>query len=417
MKLILLAGALCLCLNRPSMSENWPAWRGELGTGIANEPELPTHFSSTKNVTWKAALPAPGNSTPIIWDNNVFVTCPIKGGKVRSLICFDRQTGKQRWRYNVSFPDKETTHGDNPFCSGSPTTDGRLVYASFGSAGVVACDFAGNLVWKRDLGRLAHVFGSATTPVLYKNLLLVHRGPGDPTHIVALEKSNGKTVWDTIETGKNHKLYGSWSTPVIYRAGDHDEFALSMPGDLKGYDPLTGKELWRCAGLGPSNYPDTVIGDGVLIGVSGFRKSMMAVRMGGRGDITATHRLWHVEMTQQRIGSGVVRDGHLYVSNATGICECILVKTGKTVWKERLGGNLWGSILLAGDRLYVSNTQGEVFVMAASPKFELISKNEMKEHIKAAVAPSDGQLFIRTYENLYCIGKRNRSHEFRATTN
>lgn len=391
-----------------TLADNWPAWRGAAGTGIAVESNLPTEFSATKNVAWKAPLPAPGNSTPIVWEDHVFVTCPSDGGKTRSLMCLDRQTGKHRWQHDVAFPDEETAHNDNPFCSGSPTTDGRLVYASFGSAGVVACDFSGKVVWSRDLGRLAHVFGPATTPVLYKDLLLIHRGPGEPTHIVALDKRTGKTVWDQAESGKNDKLYGSWSTPVIYRAGDHDEFALSMPGELKGYDPLSGKELWRCAGLGPSNYPDTAIGDGVLIGVSGFQKSMMAVRMGGRGDITETHRLWHVEKTQQRIGSGVVRDGHLYVSNAPGICECILVETGETVWKERLGGNLWGSVLLAADHLYVSNTQGDVFVLAASPKFELIATNAMGEHIKAAIAPSDGQLFVRTYKNLYCIGERKR---------
>jgi hypothetical protein len=164
--------------------------------------------------------------------------------------------------------------------------------------------------------------------------------------------------------------------------------------------------LWRCGGLGPSNYPDTAIGDGVLIGVSGFHKSIMAVRMGGRGNITTTHRLWHVEKTPQRIGSGVVREGCLYVSDAIGICECILVKTGESVWKERLGGNLWGSILLAGDHMYVCNTQGVVFVLAASPSYKLIAKNAMEEHVKAAIAPSDGQLFIRTYKNLYCIGQR-----------
>lgn len=402
----LMSCLLILCTSHTSMADNWPAWRGAAGTGIANETNLPTRFSQTENVIWKAPLPGPGNSTPIVWENSIFVTCPVDGGKTRSLICFDRTTGKQRWRHDVDFPLKETAHNDNPFCSGSPTTDGQMVYASFGSAGVVACDFSGDVVWSRDLGRLAHVFGPATTPVLYKHLLLIHRGPGEPTHIVALDKRTGTTVWDASETGKNHKLYGSWSTPVIYRAGDHDEFALSMPGELKGFDPLTGKELWRCTGLGPSNYPDTAIGDGVLIGVSGFQKSMMAVRMGGRGDITSTHRLWHVEKTQQRIGSGVVRDGHLYVSNAPGICECIDVKTGDTVWKERLRGNLWGSIVLAGDRMYVSNTQGDVFVLAASPQFKRIAENAMKEHIKAAIAPSDGQLFIRTYENLYCIGQR-----------
>jgi outer membrane protein assembly factor BamB len=409
MRRIALAGTVVFCcFARSATAENWPAWRGPAGTGVCNESHLPTRFGPTENVTWKLPLPEAGNSTPIVWDQHVFVTCPIDGGKIRSLMCFDRRTGKELWRHDVPYPHTETIHKDNTFCSGSPTTDGKLVYASFDSAGVIACDFSGKLVWSRDLGKLAHIFGLASTPVLYKDLLIIHRGPGVPTHIVALDKHTGETVWDTPEVGKNDQLYGSWSTPVIYRAGDHDEFALSMPGELKGYDPLTGKELWRCDGLGPSNYPDTAIGDDILIGVSGFRKSMMAVRKGGRGDITTTHRLWHVPETQQRIGSGVVYEGHLYVSNATGVAECIEVKTGITVWKERLGGDLWGSILLARDRLYVSNMQGEIFVLAASPQFQLIAKNDIGEHTKAALAPSDGQLFIRTYKNLYCVGQREQ---------
>jgi outer membrane protein assembly factor BamB len=346
---IALTGALVFCcLAQLAVAENWPAWRGPLGNGVCHESQLPTRFGPTENITWKALLPEAGNSTPIVWDDRVFVTCPIDGGKIRSLMCFDRRSGKELWRHEVAYPDPETVHSDNTFCAGSPTTDGNLVYASFDSAGVVACDFSGKVVWSRSLSKLAHVFGPATTPVLYKHLLIIHRGPGEPTHIIALDKLTGETIWDTPEVGKNHKLYGSWPTPVVYRAGDHDEFALSMPGELKGYDALTGKELWRCDGMGPSNYPDTVVGDDVLIGVSGFNKSMMAVRMGGRGDITKTHRLWHVAETQQRIGSGVVLNGHLYVSNATGIAECIEVATGKTVWRERLGGDLWGVNLARG---------------------------------------------------------------------
>jgi outer membrane protein assembly factor BamB len=407
-RIALIAALVSCCLGQPAAAANWPAWRGPQGSGVCSETQLPTRFGPNENVTWKAPLPQAGNSTPIVWDDRVFVTCPIDGGKIRSLLCFDRRSGKELWRHEVAYPDPETLHRDNTFCAGSPTTDGKLVYASFDSAGVVACDFSGKVVWSRNLGKLAHVFGPAATPVLYKHLLIIHRGPGEPTHIIALDKLTGETVWDTPEVGKNHQLYGSWSTPVIYRAGDRDEFALSMPGELKGYDPLTGKELWRCEGLGPSNYPDTAVGNSVLIGVSGFNKSMMAVRMGGRGDITQTHRLWHVAETQQRIGSGVVLNGHLYVSNAPGIAECIEVASGKTIWKERLGGDLWGSILLAGDKLYVSNTQGTVFVLAASPKFQLIAENDMGEHTKAALAPSDGQLFIRTYENLYCVGMRRK---------
>lgn len=133
---------------------------------------------------------------------------------------------------------------------------------------------------------------------------------------------------------------------------------------------------------------------------------MMAVKLGGTGDITKTHRLWHVEQSPQRIGSGVVYNGHLYVSDAPGIAECIDVATGETVWKERLGGDLWGGVIRAGEHLYIGNKQGEIFVLAATPEYQLIAKNEMGEHMKANVAPTDGQLFVRTYQNLYCIGER-----------
>ena len=386
-----------------SIAENWPAWRGADGRAISQDRDLPLEWSTSTNIRWKTPLPAPANSTPIVWEAHVFITQAQDEGAIRSLICYDRPTGKKLWQYEVLYPHTESSHSQNPPCSGSPTTDGKLVYASFGSAGVVACNFSGQLVWSRDLGRLEHVFGLATTPVLYKNLLIIHRGPGEPTHIVALDKRTGETVWDTPEVGKNDKLYGSWSTPVIYRVGDRDEFVLSMPGEMKGYDPVSGKELWRCTGLGPSNYPDTAIGDNVLLGISGFRKSMMAVRMGGRGDITHTHRLWNVANTQQRVGSGVVHAGHLYVANATGIAECIDVRTGKTVWKNRLGGNLWGSILLAGDRLYVSSLEGDTFVLAANPEFDLFATNSLGEALYGALAASDGELFLRTYKHLYCI--------------
>ena len=138
-------------------AENWPAWRGASGIGVSSDRQLPTTFSPTDNVSWKAALPAAGNSTPIVWDDRVFVTCQQDGGKIRSLICFDRNNGEKLWQHSVAFPQAETAHNDNPFCSGSPATDGTLVYASFDSAGVVACNFSGKVVWQRDLGKLNHV--------------------------------------------------------------------------------------------------------------------------------------------------------------------------------------------------------------------------------------------------------------------
>ncbi len=163
-------------------AENWPAWRGADGRAVSHDPNPPRTWSANENVRWKTPLPAPGNSTPIVWEDRVFITQGLDGGKIRSLICYDRRTGKKRWQQRVAYPNKETSHGQNPTCSGSPTTDGKLVYASFGSAGVIACNFSGQVVWRRDLGKLEHVFGLATTPVLYRHLLIIHRGPGEPTH-------------------------------------------------------------------------------------------------------------------------------------------------------------------------------------------------------------------------------------------
>ncbi|MED5401860.1 MAG: PQQ-binding-like beta-propeller repeat protein [Planctomycetota bacterium] len=405
---LLVVPLLTLSTALPVMAGNWPAWRGTDGTGRSSERNLPVSWSPTDNVTWKTSLPGEGNSTPITWDDRVFLTCPVEGGKVRRLICLDRNNGKVLWKHDVPFAAKETTHRDNPFCSGSPTTDGKRVYASFGSAGVLACDFQGHVVWHRKLGKLTHVFGQATTPVLYKNLVIVHRGPGIKTHLVALDKQTGKTVWDTPEFAKNSNLYGSWSTPVIIQVAGRDELVVTMPREIKGYDPANGKELWKCGGLGTEIYTMPTVGNGLVVGISGHQGPAMAVKLGGRGDLTESNRLWLTAKNQQRVGSGVIVGDHLYVSNATGIAQCIEARSGKVVWAKRLGGTLWGTMLAADGRLYVSNKEGDIFVLAAAPEFKLLARNRMAEHMKAAVAPSDGQLFVRTYKSIYCIGTRTR---------
>ena len=405
---LFIALAVTLSTTAPLIASNWPAWRGADGTGRSAERNLPVSWSPTENVTWKTPLPGEGNSTPITWDNRVFVTCPVDRGKVRRLICLDRNTGKIIWKHDVSFPQKETTHRDNPFCSGSPTTDGKQVYASFGSAGVLACDFEGHVAWHRKLGKLTHVFGQATTPVLYKNLVIVHRGPGDKTHLVALDRKTGKTVWDTPEFAKNNNLYGSWSTPLIVRVGNHDELIVTMPREIKGYDPNTGKELLKNGAPATEIYTMPTVGNGLVVGISGHQGPAICVKLGGRGDLTDSNRLWLTPKNHQRVGSGVIVGKYLYLSNATGIAQCIEARSGKVVWAQRLGGTLWGTMLAADGRLYVSNKEGDIFVLAASPKFKLLARNRMAEHMKAAIAPSDGQLFVRTYKTLYCIGKRTR---------
>ena len=397
----------------PLHAENWPAWRGAHGTGISTERNLPTEWSATENIRWKLALPEPCNSTPIIWDDHVFLTQGLDGGKRRALIALERRTGQELWKRELKCSVEETSHRQNPPCSSSPVTDGKTVYAHFGSAGVVAYDFQGTQLWHRDLGPMIHKFGNGGSPVIYGDLLIVFHGPGEPTFLAALDRRNGDTVWRSDEVGINHNLFGSWSTPVVVRAGGRDELIMPWPGEqvgstgwFKAYDPASGKLLWQCDGLGNELYAMPIVGraGNVVVGVSGHNGPTMAVRTGGAGNVTASNRLWRTDTgNPQRVGSGIIHEDLLYISNATGVVECLVAKTGELIWKKRLSGNLWGSILLADQKLYVSNLEGDTFVLRLGREYEQIAKNSVDEDTYAALAPSNGELFLRTHKHLYCI--------------
>jgi outer membrane protein assembly factor BamB len=405
-----------LLLAAPARADNWPAWRGPLATGVCTERDLPTTWSAAQHVRWKVPLPGPGNSTPVVWGDRLFLTQALDDGKRRAVLAFDRRDGTPLWQQEVPCRVDETTHQEhNPPCSGSPATDGTAVYAHFASAGIVAYDLAGKRLWHRDLGPVLHRWGNGSSPVIYKDSLIIYQGPGEPTFLTALNKHTGATVWKKDEPGINSPIFGSWSTPVVVRVGGHDELILPLPGDriggageLKAYDPATGRELWRCAGLGTEVYamPVVAAGGDLVVGISGHNGPTLAVRPGGRGDVTRSHRVWRTEgKMPQRIGSGVLHDGHLYLADADGFAECLEAGTGKVVWKERLGGRLWGSLLLAGDRLYVSNLEGQTFVLAAGPKFQLLARNDLREPLYAAFAVAHGDLLIRTHRHLYCIAQ------------
>jgi outer membrane protein assembly factor BamB len=335
-------------------------------------------------------------------------------------LAFDRATGKKLWQQELPCKVQETSHKQNPPCSGSPVTDGAAVYAHFASAGVAAFDLDGKKLWQRDLGPVLHRWGNGSSPVLYKDLLIVYQGPGEPTFLTALDKRTGKTVWKVDEPGINSQIFGSWSTPVVVRARDRDELIMPLPGkeikgegEIKAYDPATGKELWRCRGLcgGPGTeiyaMPAVSASADVIVGISGHSGATMAVKPGGTGDVTATHRLWrHAEKMPQRIGSGVLHEGRLYLADAPGFVECLDARSGEILWKERLAGNLWGSMLLADGKLYVSSLEGTTYVLAAAPRFQLLATNNIPEPTYAALAVSNGELFLRTHQHLYCIGRQ-----------
>ena len=409
---------------------NWPAWRGPTGQGFCEETNVPLTWGKTENVKWKVPLADPGNSTPVIWGDRIFLTQANKGGSVRSLLCFARADGKMLWQKDVTYPHAERNWEPTWYANASPATDGERVLVSFASAGLYCFDFEGKELWKRtDLGHWEHSFGNASSPVLYENLVILWCGPdslppkddsapkeakpakgkkapkGARNFLLAMDKKTGKTVWEHDE--KN----GSWSTPLLAKINGQDQLLLSVVPHLKAFDPRKGTELWFCNGLTKYVYPSPIYGNGVAVGMSGYHGDAFAVKVGGSGDIT-TDRLWQQfekkDKIPQRVGTGMIVGDHVYMVEENGVPKCWELTTGKEVWQveKRPSSTTWGSMVHAQGRLYVLMRNGDTLVFAASPKYELLASNQLGEQTNSSPAISNGELFLRTFRNLWCISAK-----------
>jgi len=392
---------------------NWPAWRGPTGQGYCEEKNVPLTWSvkakgAMENIKWKIPLENPGNSTPIVWGDNIFVTQANKGGSERSLICFARADGKRLWQKNVAYSEKERNWNENWYANASPVTDGERVVVSFGSAGMYCYDFTGKELWKRDdLGKWEHAFGSGSSPILYGDLVILWCGPNENkgrNFLLAVEKKTGKTVWEHDEKA------GSWGTPIITKIDGKDQLVLGMGPHLKGFDPLTGKEYWVCTGLTSYVYTSPLVANGVAIGMSGYGGDAIGVKLGGTGDITK-NRLWlHKKPATQRVGSGIIVGEHCYMIDENGVAHCYELESGNDLWKDvpRINRSTWGSMVHAEGRIYLLMNNGETHVIAAKPKFEVLATNSLGpgQQTNSSIVISDGQVFIRTFKNLWCIEKR-----------
>jgi outer membrane protein assembly factor BamB len=397
--------AAILCAAAATRADNWPAWRGAGGQGHCSEQELPLKWSAkSENIKWKLKLAVPGNSTPIIWEDKIFLTQASKGGATRGLLCLDRDGGKEHWRREIEYAEKERVWNPTYYASASPVTDGERVVVSYASAGMYCYDFSGKELWKRDFGQFQHQYGNGSSPVLYGDLAILWCGPNEGgkgrNDLVAVNKITGETVWEHKEKG------GSWSTPLIANVNGQDQLLLGMPNKFKGFDPKTGKELWYCDGMTNLVYTSALYGNGVAVAMSGFNGAALAVKLGGTGNITKD-RLWHHPRNTQRVGSGVIVGEHVYILEENGVPHCYELQTGKEVWEisKRPGGSSWSSMVAAGGRLYVLCQNGDTHVFAASPKYELLATNRLGESTNASIAVSNGELFIRTVGHLWCIGK------------
>jgi len=405
-------GLLAACLLTTSLhAADWPELRGAERSGISSEKEAPTTWAPDKNIKWKAPLPQPGNSSPIVSHGRVFVTCAgdEKGFK-RSLYCFDRNDGKQLWVQTVNYDKPDPTHARNPYCASTPVADGERVYVWHGSAGVHCYDYEGKELWSRDLGVFRHIWGYASSPIVYGDSIILNCGPGARSFVTALDRKTGKTLWQTDEPGgaadKNEagKWVGSWATPIVVKVAGQDQIVVPQSHHVNAYDPATGKIIWTCGGTGDLAYCDVMPGDGMAMAAAGYGGPAIGLKLGGSGDITDSAILWKTARNPQRIGTGVVIGPYVYMVSEPGL-SCIELATGRERWKQRVEGQtFWGSVVAAGDRLYVTSQRGLTVVYAADPNaFHSIATNDLGENSNSTPAISDGRIFLRTVKALYCV--------------
>ncbi len=416
--LLVLVGLLCSLSS--AVAGDWPAFRGPRGDGTADAVQVPTTWSATENVRWKVALPKPGNGSAIVVGDRVFVTSVEDAdGKQRSLLAFSLSDGKELWKRTVTVEKKLPTHQTNPYAGTTPVSDGKRVVVWHATGGLHCYDINGEPLWQRDFGEFRHIWGYGTSPILHNGRVILHSGPGAKVFLAALKLENGETVWQHDEPvdgdGSNttdKRYFGSWTTPVLTTIDGQPQLIIALPTRLAAFEPTAGKLLWFSQGLrhggGDLAYSAPLVTPSTVFVTGGYNGPAFAVKLGGSGDITESHRLWRNEKQPQSIGSGIVVDQHVYRPNAgPGTIDCVDPLTGKIVWRDRAsGGTHWASIVLAEGRAYATDQSGTTVVFRPNPeKYEELAKNTLGEPTNATPAVIDGTLIFRTNKHLIAIGR------------
>lgn len=416
---------------------NWPQWRGPDGQGISVEKNLPVEWSGTKNVKWKTPITGRGHSSPIVWGKKIFLTTALDGAVIPGrpagvthklsdgtdfvhpdalganlrhtfkVICVDRNSGKILWeRVAYEGPVKDSRHKVASFASSTPATDGKYVFAFFGSEGLYAYDYNGKLVWKKDLGTLGTAsVGYGVSPILYENLVIMQcDDSGGHSFIAAFDKATGKEVWRQARA-----VDITWSTPVLVHTGKRTEVITAAIEAIISYDPATGKELWRHKGLDSNAVPTPVVSKDLVVITSGSPlKIALALRAGGSGDVTGTPALvWSYNKGTAYVPSPILYGDYLYLMTGNGSISCLDAQTGKVEYE---GGRVpKATMFLASPvafegKILLTSEEGDTFVLKAGPKHEVLRTNSLGEPVYASPAIADGRIFIRGEHNLYAIG-------------
>jgi outer membrane protein assembly factor BamB len=398
-------------------ADNWPQWRGPNMNGVSNERNLPQQWNTEQNITWKLPLPEWSGSTPVVWRDRIFLN--VAEGDKLYLWSVDRAKGTLHWKQLLGAGNVKMRKQN--MSSPSPVTDGKTVYVMTGTGVLKGFDFSGKELWSRDIQKDYGLFGLnwgyASSPLLLEDSLYVQVLHGmktdDPSYVLRIEKKNGKTSWKAERpTSAVRESPDSYTTPAVIRYGKTTELVITGGDCVTGHDLASGKELWRANGLNPENNPfyrivaSPVIYNDIIYAPTRV-KPLLALRAGGRGDISTSHLLWSTANGPD-VPTPVTDGKYFYIVNDRGIVYCLDAKTGREIYgPQRLKpGTYSSSPVLADGKIYVTNEEGLTSVIKAGTQFEILAENPLNDYCLSSPAISDGQIFIRTASNLYCIGKR-----------
>lgn len=404
-----------------SQDKNWTHFRGSNLNGIATSDSIPLKWDDS-GIKWKTEIHGRGYSSPVVYDNQIWVTTATPEGKELYAVCADYNTGKIIHDIKVFSPENVFgKHSINTYASPTPCIEKGFVYVNFGSLGTACINTSdGSLIWTRTDLKCKHVQGPGSSPILYKNLLILHYEGVDVRFIVALDKSTGKTVWRTDRPEKPYETIPeigkkAYITPIIIKVKGRDMLISNGSAVCCAYDPLTGEELWRVIRGAESTVPMPIAENGIVYYYSGYMvdaeapnfTELIAVNPDGKGDITGTNVLWkrRDNQIQSQMLTPVIKDGLIYTINTKNYLMCIDAATGEEIWSERQRANFNASAIYVDGNIWFFSVKGDVIAVKAGRKYEVIAQNQMDSGIWATPAILRNSVVLRTERYLYRIGK------------
>lgn len=405
-------------------ADNWPQFRGPDGTGHSDATGLPTEWGEGKNIVWKTPIHDRGWSSPVVFGKQVWLTSASKDGRQLFALCLDRDTGKiirDIKLFDVAQP--QYAHPFNTYASPTPVIEQGRVYITFGSPGTAAIDTKTfKVIWERRDFQCNHFRGSGSSPVVFRDMLLMHFDGSDHQFVVALNKNTGKTIWQTNRSidfqdlDKNEKpaaegdFRKAFATPHVIQLNGRWEMISLGAKAAYSYDPFTGKELWRVEERGQhSASTRPVLGFGMIFYPTGFSNGQLfAVRTGGNGLITESHVAWRLKRGASNKPSILLIDDLIYMIGDTGIATCVEAKTGEIVWQQRIGGEYSSSPVYADGKIWMFSEEGKTTAIKPGRSFEKLAENNLDDGFLASPAIAGKAFFLRTRTHLYRIEKASK---------